>query len=77
MVRQRETEIDEKLTSIAELRTVPPSGPDGPPSTKKYFALVQKNSNFETHSVVSPHAHVTVYALRALSYTPFKIIDPS
>jgi hypothetical protein len=31
---------------------------------KKYFALIQKNSNFETRSAISPHAHVTVYALR-------------
>jgi hypothetical protein len=39
---------------------------DGPPSSekKKYFALIQKNSNFETRSAISPHAHVTVYALR-------------
>jgi hypothetical protein len=37
---------------------------------EKYFALGQKNSNFETHSVVSPHAHATVYALRGTkSYT--------
>jgi hypothetical protein len=31
---------------------------------KKVFALIQKNFNFETFSAVSPHAHVTVYALR-------------
>jgi hypothetical protein len=30
---------------------------------EKGFALVQKSSNFETRSVVSPHANATVYAL--------------
>jgi hypothetical protein len=52
-------------TSLAESRTVRPSGPDDPPSLeKKVFALIQKNFNFETFSALSPHAHVTVYALR-------------
>jgi hypothetical protein len=34
-VRQRETETDDQLTSVAESRTVRPSGPDGPPTTEK------------------------------------------
>jgi hypothetical protein len=51
-------------TSLAESRMVWPSGQDGPSSSgKKVFALIQKNFNFETHIAVSPHAHVTVYAL--------------
>jgi hypothetical protein len=44
-------------TSLAESQTV--HRPQ-----KKVFALIQKNFNFETRSVVRRHAHVTVYALR-------------
>jgi hypothetical protein len=40
---------------------------------KKYFALVQKNSNFETCSSVSPHAHATVYALRGTKFYTIQV----
>jgi hypothetical protein len=63
-----------QLTSLAESRTVQPSGPDGPPTTeKKYFALVQKNYIFETHSDVSPNAHATVYALRGTKFYTIQV----
>jgi hypothetical protein len=53
---------------------VRPSGPDGPPTTeKKDFALVQNNSNFETRSVVSPHANATVYALRGTKFYTIQV----
>jgi hypothetical protein len=78
MVNQEETETDGQQTSLAESRMVRPSGLDGLPTTEREgFALVQKNSNFETRSVVSPHANATVYALRGTSFTPIKFIDPS
>ena len=44
---------------------------------EKGFALVQKNSNFETRSVVSPDANGTVYALRGSKFYTNKFIDPS
>jgi hypothetical protein len=34
------------------------------PQGNKFFALFQKNLNFEIRSAVRPHAHITVYALR-------------
>jgi hypothetical protein len=64
-------------TSLAESQTVRPSGPDGPPSSgKQVFALTQKNFNFETRSVVSPHAHVTVYALRGTKLHTIQVYWP-
>jgi hypothetical protein len=52
-------------TSLVESPTARPSGPNGPPSSgKQVFALFQKKHNFEIRSAVSPHAHITIYALR-------------
>jgi hypothetical protein len=51
-------QTDCQQTSLAESRTVRPKG----------FALVQKNSNSETRSVVSPHANATIYALRGTKF---------
>jgi hypothetical protein len=62
---RRSATTRQRQTSLAESRMVHPSGPDGPPTTgKQVFALFQKNLNFEIRSAVSPHAHITVYALR-------------
>jgi hypothetical protein len=53
---------------------VRPSGPDGPSSSEKErFVLIHKNFNFETRSVVSPHAHVTVYALRGTKFYTIQV----
>jgi hypothetical protein len=47
---------------------------DGPPSIEKTdFALVQKNPNFETCSVVSPHAHGVVYTLRGTMFYTMQV----
>ena len=71
-VHQRETETDGQQTSLAESQTVRPFGLDGPPITEKIdFALVQKNPNFETRSVVSPH--VVVYALRGTKFYTMQV----
>jgi hypothetical protein len=69
MVRQGETETDGQQTSMAESRTVRPSGPDGPSTIeKKRFCASSKEFNFETRSVVSPPANATVYALRGIMF---------
>jgi hypothetical protein len=45
------------------------AGPDDLPTIEtKGFALVQKNSNFETRSAVSPHANTTVYTLHGTKF---------
>jgi hypothetical protein len=42
---------------------------DGPSTTEtEGFALVQKNSNFETRSTVIPHENAIVYALRGTKF---------
>jgi hypothetical protein len=46
------------------------------PKEKKYFALVQKNSNFETRSVVSPHANAIIYALRGTKFYTIQVHWP-
>jgi hypothetical protein len=74
---RRETETGRQQTSLAESRTVWPSGPDGPPFIEMIFLRSFKRiCILKSEAMLALMQMLPFMLYEALSFTPIEFIDP-